>query len=411
MKQERKTRLADALIFAVLLLAASAALLYLFYKQAKYGSPDGDYASDMRAYILEMQGSDSGYSFPYPVYFKLSALINLFVSPQLAVALAAALLNAVSMVVTKCALNRMTLPAQQKGLGYRILLSVLTVSLFFLSMLFPPGGIFYLPGIKFRYLGVFTGNPFHNATYLAARPFAILALLSFGKLLPVYEKGCTGGNGAPEVKDYIWFSVFLLAATMTKPSFTLILVSTAGLVMLFRMIAGKFRTLVPTLQLGLCFVPTFIDLLYQYSGVFAPDDTAERGIGFCLGEVWGYYCENIPLGICLAIAFPIVVLIFNFRKIKTEALYRFTWELYLVSFLEAFFLYEKGFRKPDFNFSWGYLYGIFFCQLVSLMILLKASFEKKTDIWKLVLQWGVYLCHLICGMFYFAEILAGGTYY
>lgn len=50
-----------------------------------------------------------------------------------------------------------------------VLTGTVAVSLFFVSMVYPPTGI-YLPGIKYKYLGVFTANPFHNATYMAARP-------------------------------------------------------------------------------------------------------------------------------------------------------------------------------------------------------------------------------------------------
>ena len=66
------------LLFAALVLIASAVTFYLFYRQcteSMLGS--GLYHSDMKAYILEMQGQDSGYSFPYPILFKLAALLHL----------------------------------------------------------------------------------------------------------------------------------------------------------------------------------------------------------------------------------------------------------------------------------------------------------------------------------------------
>lgn len=289
------------------------------------------------------------------------------------------------------------------------MISLLAVSLFFLSMLYPPRGI-YLPGIRFRYVGVFSANPFHNATYMAARPFAILAFLWYVKLLPVYEKG-----GA--VRDYVLFSLFLLAATMTKPSFTLALVSAAGLLMVYRLLRAGFRNFRPTVGLGLCFVPTFLDLLYQYKGVFvATEEGQERGLGFGFGEVWADYCDNITLGICLAIGFPLVVLALNWRECRKDGLMRFSWLLYLVSFAEAFLLYEKGFRKVDFNFSWGYMYGIFFCHFSSLLLLLRTTARELGQPLRrrrvgLLIQWAAYLCHVLCGIFYFRDMLLGGTYY
>lgn len=410
-KIRRKNRMIDGLAFAAMLVAISAVSLQLFYMQTL-----GGVDSDMKAYILEMQGLDSGYSFPYPIFFKLAALVHLFAAPELSVAIALVLMNGLAMVVTKLAFNRLVLDcrySQHLPWYIGVICSLLSFSLFFTSMLYPPDGI-YLPGIRFRYLGVFTANPFHNATYMAARPFAILAFLWYGKLLNKYEKG-VGKNG----KDYLLFALFLFLATMTKPSFTLVMVSGAGLLMLYRLFRSGFKNFVPTIQLGLCFIPTFLALLYQYTGVFVPAEGEERGLGFCFGSVWMEYCDNIPLGICLAMGFPLFVLLLNWKEVRKNTLTRFSWMLYLVSFAEAFLLYEKGFRRVDFNFSWGYMYGIFFCHFSSLMLLIRltagsrrrAGDGQKSRIWLLRMQWLVYLWHVLCGIFYFRDLLAGGTYY
>lgn len=513
--ENRRCRIIDGVVFAVLLAAASAVTLTLFYRQTMAGS--SLYRSDMKAYILEMQGLDSGYSFPYPIFFKLSALIHLFVGPELSVAIATMLLNSLAIVVTKLAFNYILLPdlwgcsrsgkrnaavkgntgegvarTGNTGVGIAVkgnagegvartgnaggsdarkgnagvgdaaecndgkgvvgkggpswqagvAISLAVVSLFFISMLFPPKGI-YLPGIKFTYLGVFSANPFHNATYMAARPFAILAFLWYVKLLPVYEKGIAGRGGAwgdgqaasrgavqgavqgAAPADYVLFSLFLLLATMTKPSFTLVMVSTAGLIMLYRLFKSGFCNFVPTVQLGICFIPTFLDLLYQYRGVFVREDGGEGGIGFCLGEVWADYCDNIPLAVCLAVGFPLLVLVLNRKECRKNTLFAFAWQLYLVGFAETFFLYEKGFRKVDFNFSWGYMCGIFFCHFGALLLLLSVTGRRltgKTDgggrtaahwfgVAALILQWLAYFWHVACGLYYFGTLLSGEIYY
>lgn len=422
-------RLIDLSIFGIMLAAVGAVTCLLFYRQCVESmAGSGLYHSDMKAYILEMQGLDSGYSFPYPVFFKLAALFHLFTSPECAVALATVVLNLLAIVVTKCVLNSLAyenLRGLFKGYGWLggILISAVSVSLFFVSMVFPPSGI-YLPGIKYNYLGVFTANPFHNATYMAARPFAIPAFFMFVKLLDEYEgiDRCVGNNGNGGAdrgdrgdrkvlrRDLILFSVFLLAATMTKPSFTIVLVGAAGLIMLYRLFRSKFANLKATLLLGLTFLPTFADLLYQYQGVFVPDAGEEGGVGFCFGRIWLLYCDNIPLAIGLAVGFPILVLLLNHKELKTNTFYRFSWQIYLMSFAMAFLLYEKGFREPDFNFSWGYMYGIFFAFLGSVLVLLRATAQKKKPLW-LILQWGALGWHLVCGLYYFYGIFQGRMYY
>lgn len=406
MELSKKTRKwIDAGVFAVLLLAVAAVNLTLFYRQCT-GSPEL-YHSDMKAYILEMQGLDSGYSFPYPIFFKLSAFFHLFTTPEWAVAIATMVLNCASMVITKVIFNKIALEKLENSWDKApwlagICISFATLALFFVSMLYPPAGI-YLPGIKYRYLGVFTANPFHNATYMAARPFAILAFFWYVKLLDEYDKGASK-------KDYILFSLFLLLATMTKPSFTIVLVGAAGLIMVYRMVRTKFGNFKPTILLGLCFIPTFIDLLYQFKGVFVPEEGVEGGMGFCFGDVWSLYCDNIPLAIGIGVGFPLLVLVCNFKELKTNTLFRFSWQVYGMSFLMAFFLYEKGFREPDFNFSWGYMYGIFFAFVGALSVLLQETAKKRRPV-LLALQWLAYLWHIACGLYYFMGIFRGGMYY
>lgn len=478
-----KINIVSIIVFTIMVLIASMVTFWLFYRQCVESMLEtGRYHSDMKAYILEMQGLDSGYSFPYPILFKLAAAIHLVTSSldtgaELAMALATMLLNSAAMIALKLMLDRhvgtglqqgrldgdtdtrrqKTLSGQavddtherpsmpdgfadarnqqsvtgnsvgtswktnrSSGQGLTsILISVVAVSLFFVSMVYPPTGI-YLPGIPYKYLGVFTPNPFHNATYMAARPFAILAFFKYGELLPLYEQK----NAWKEhTWDYVLFSLYLLLSTMAKPSFTIVLVGVAGLLMLWRLFRSRFQNFLPTLWLGVCFLPTFIDLLYQFRGVFVPQEGQEGGIGVTFGNVWMQYCSNIPLAIGLAIGFPLLVLLLNYKELKKDSIYRFSWQIYVMSFLMAFGLYEKGFREMDFNFAWGYMYGIFFAFIGAMLVLLRATAEavetaktaSKVQIRRnygvIGIQWLAYLWHLVCGLYYFWGFLQGAMYY
>lgn len=112
-----RNRVIDWGFFVLLLGAVSAVTLTLFYRQCM-GNPEY-YPSDMEAYILEMQGLESGYDFPYPVLFKVSALIHLAAGPELSVALAVMFFNSLAILVTKLAFNRLALPGLQKALAPR----------------------------------------------------------------------------------------------------------------------------------------------------------------------------------------------------------------------------------------------------------------------------------------------------
>lgn len=90
---------------------------------------------------------------------------------------------------------------------------------------------------------------------------------------------------------------------------------------------------------------------------------------------------------------------------------RFTWQFFLVALATLVFLYEKGDRLPHVNFSWGYMYGLFFLYAVSLLVLIQNSLRRLQPAWQLGIQWAVYLLHLICGLDYFRILFQGGLFH
>lgn len=402
--RKKRDRFINISVFVLGLLVYGGAMLLNFRQQAL-----GLVESDMEAYIQEMLGTNTKYEFPYPVYFWLGALIHLAVaSPQISMAIAAALLCMGSAVALKYYMDReiMRYTSETRRSAewlWGVAGTAAAFSLLLVSMLYVPTG-YRFPGVPFAYVGVFSPNPFHNATYNAARPFAVLSFFLFAAILPEYEKRA-------DIKKYIGFSISLLLATLTKPSFTFVLVPAAGLIMLFRLIRSRFRGFTAALKLGLTFLPTFAVLLYQFFGVFGPVDEAERGIGFGFLTVWTHYCENIPMALLLAAAFPLAVALCHMKELKSQGFLRFAWQLYLVSLVEFVFLYEKGFRLVDANFSWGYMYGLFFIFAASLLLLIRDSVQRRGRLWIRLLQWGMYGLHLLLGCYYLYGILAGGSYY
>lgn len=391
----------------MLLVLLAGLMLFLTYRQAVSALTDGyNYKSDILAYMQEAQGIDSGYSFPYPIMFWFIAFLNLFLPVEWASAVVVTVFQCASFVILRHYFQkyiRKVCPGM-KAVWQQALVTAAAFFVLFYSMIFVYNH--YFPGTRFYYLGVFTPNPFHNATYAAARPFSIITVFMFGDLLEQYEEKF-------EVKKSLTFGLVMLLATMTKPSFTIVFCGASGLIMLFRMFKNKFRNFKNTILLGCMFIPTFADLLYQFGGVFTGQDSKgqDAGIGFELFRVWGEYCDNYPVAIGLLIFFPIIVLIFQYRKIITNTLYRFGWQIYGMGLAMFILLYEKGFRVADANFSWGYMIGAFFLVMCSLLVLLEETFTDPKHSWRLLIQWGAFGLHIICGLFYFGMILLGGFYY
>ena len=397
----------NILVFGVVFLFYLLVTLFLFHRQTvAYG---GRYPSDMGAYIVEIQGIDSGFSFPYPVMFWVAGILARFTTPEHAMAVTVTFFNGLTLLSLKWFADSALKVRGGQDWKRGAAATAIAVTLLLVSMLYP---LTYLgnyqemgEGYLYRYKGVFSPNPYHNATYLAARPFAVAAFFLCCFCLREYE-----GKNRWVNRDYGLFSVFLFLATLTKPSFTLILVASAGSVMLVRLAAGRFRGVKAFFQLGIYFLPTLGVLLYQYSDVFTGTVLEEKGIGVGFFTAWSQACSNIPLAVASNLLFPVLVSWFHRRRLAQEKNLLFAWLLYGMGFLTLAFLYEKGYRMAHLNFAWGYMYGLFFLFVTSGLLLMKSTLARNLKPWKLWVQWGAYGLHLICGIDYFRVLLQGGLY-
>ena len=98
------------------------------------------------------------------------------------------------------------------------------------------------------------------------------------------------------------------------------------------------------------------------------------------------------------------------KNIKKDYLYKFSLIIFAVSVLEAGLLCEKGFRYSHFNFSWGYMHGIFFFALGSLAVLLKNIFEKKIKPVFAIICILALLTQVVFGILYFKGLYYGRDY-
>lgn len=395
-------------LFYILLAGYTVLMCFLFYRQAcEY---QGIYYSDMKPYIQHVQGIEGVYSFPYPILFWLTGLFAAVCSWEMAIALAVALLNSLSVVLVRYYAGQLLEEADWNRQVRRVLewvLAVLVFAPFFISMIYSPRGVAFL-GFDYTYrcMGIYTPNPYWNATYLATRPFSILCFFQGVRLLRHYEERFSRREG-------VLFGISLLLTTMTKPSFTFVVVPVMGIIMLWRLAACRFRTLRSTIYLGLCFLPTGAVLLYQYFGVFTGENAQgeQTGIGILPGAVWHLYSNNIPLSIFMGLAFPLFMLLMNLRECRKNSLWRFAWQLLAAGLLSFYFLYEKGFRMEHANFSWGYMHGMFFVCLVGIFLMVKNTVEWRKS-WKAVFlpaEYAAFLLHMVCGINYFIYVLQGNN--
>lgn len=380
-----------------------ALTLFLFHQQSiSYG---GRYSSDMGAYIAEIQGIDTGCDYPYPVMFWIAKFFCLFTTPSHAMTIAVTGLNGLTFLVLKYYFDKF-LPVSKGNVKGGCVSTVLVFLVLFASMLFPLGKFRTIAeGFPYRYNGIFSPNPYHNATYLAARPFAVIAFFLAIDILQDYED-----NDRWFRPKYISFAIVLLVATMAKPSFTLILVCVCGFIMLWRLLRGKLKGMKAFWQFGITFIPTLFDLLYQYQNVFTGIASEEKGIGVGFLVAWKTATDNIVASIFLAIAFPLTVLLFQRIRFRENRNLLFSWQFYLTGLLMLLLLYEKGYRLSHINFAWSYMYGLFFLYITSLIVLVQETRMRRQAGWELGLQWIVFIAHMICGVDYFWVVINGSFY-
>lgn len=400
--------------FATLLVIYTGIMLYLFVMQC-YEVPD--FVSDMPAYVDKVAGIQGKYEFPYPVLFATAKLFAFFCGAPMAMAIASALYNSLGICVAKHYMSREVRNVtgyeelgEKKKVAVDIGVSAAVFVLFLISNLYSPKNTaFFGFDYAYRCMGIYTPNPIWNATYMATRPFAVMCFFETADVLRFYREGKVGESFP--WKRCIPFAVSLLLTTMTKPSYTMVVVPLIALILLGHLIQSRGKSLRNAFCLGITMLPTAAALLYQYAGVFTGVNAEgeETGIGFAIGLVWRIYSKNILLSIVMGMALPLGVLVLNYKDIWKMHLYRFAWLNYLMATGMFLTLYEKGFRMDHANFSWGYMHGMFVVFMLTLVLVIRNTIQWRKS-WKIlfvIAEWVVLSVHLICGVNFLAYALQG----
>ena len=295
--------------------------------------------------------------------------------------------------------------SNKKQIAMDITVTVAVFVLFLLSHLYSPKNTaFFGFDYAYRCMGIYTPNPFWNATYMATRPFAIICFFEAAEILRKYEKDFSWKSCRP-------FAISLFLTTLAKPSYTLVILPLLAIILIFHLIRSKGKSFRHAFYLCVTMIPTGLALLYQYSGVFTGINVMgeETGIGIAFAKVWSNYSKNIPLSILMGMALPIGVLVLNYKEFIKNYIYRFAWWNYLVGMITFLLLYEKGFRMLHANFSWGYMHGMFGVFFITLILIIKNTIQwwKSYKMIFVAAEWAVLLYHLVCGINFLVYALGG----
>lgn len=370
--------------------------VYGFLVHGQLWTTDGTYTSDTAGHVQYFlhpgQGELSGYSLLHTVCGLLSAPF-LPAVPNHYVVGAGVMLVVLMGAFLHSLLAVRNYWSEKYPQRHGAWVGALTISVFVVSMLL------LMPLVHTGYMGVFTGNPWHNPTYNFARVFTIVAFLSFLRLTDPDKPLAVG----PRAQLFLFATAATLSA-WSKPSFMIPLLPTIGFVVLLAWWRGKLAgKLAWRLVLGL--VPTAVAIVVIRYFIYA-DPAATNAVVLRPGYAWGTYTPSFAMSVALATAFPLFVLVVRWRSLSHVMLVAtVNW---LVSTAIFYLLAEAGSRALHANFAWCYMGGLFFLFFGAIEEwFLRPATGRRWLYW---LGTVLFALHLLSGGRYLWTILRGGPY-
>jgi len=261
----------------------------------------------------------------------------------------------------------------------------------------------YLPkelGLTTHFLiGQIPPNIWSNSTTIFLMPFAILLFWHSYILLEKFE-----------MKDFWMVLVMIFLNIVTKPNFFLCFVAVFPLMALIRYRLNK--------EFFLCLIPPFFGfalIILEYFaiyrlGTYGYGDPGESGVTIAPLVWWRLYATNIPVSILISAAFPLVYLLFYFKRVKEEPFLYYAYLLFAVGVAILVFFGETGPRESHGNFQWQAMvsnYILFFAVAIDFVrVFLQTRALNLKD--KIIVA--VFALHLFSGWLYLAKTLIRGNY-
>ena len=388
-KGNKRKKWAVRLLWAVVA-AYGAMCLYLFYMQSVQPLyVDQKFESDLPYHISMIVNDGWYYSFTAYAYLLLHRLAG---GGTGLIALFLAAVTVLCIALTERLLRQVLGREGTDGLTLSAALALNLVMPFF----WPYAG-------EYRYMSYQSGNIWHNSTYQCMKLLAIAVMVCYGKVEAGYRQRVTA-------RQWAALAALLFVCTGIKPSFLTVFAPVLAVKLLADLCRGvRFRQV---FLLGSTVLPACAVILWQNRVLFGAG--TGQGIDFAPWYIFSLHAGRTKLAVLCSIAFPLVMLLLSLGELVRDGLYRFVWGMTGLGFLEALCLVESGSRAMDGNFLWGYFIAIFLVFVV--------SFGKWVRLWqkrgqglfyKLALgaSGAVFAYQVICGVQFFARLLAGESYF
>ncbi len=183
------------------------------------------------------------------------------------------------------------------------------VYLYFASLLCNMHMSLFLPFFNnHRFLGLPSFALYHNSTYIAIRPFALLSILVFIKLREKYVLERIN------LKEWFIFALLMIITTWFEPNFLFGFVPCMLIIMIIDFAKGHCKKVLNYVIFSSTVFPIVFLMLWRQIQLF--NENAETVLGFSVFKVWFFYAKNPIIALLQSIAFPMIILLFNYKHLE-----------------------------------------------------------------------------------------------
>lgn len=256
------------------------------------------------------------------------------------------------------------------------------------------------------YVGTVTGTIYHNTTYIALAPFALVAMLAF------YRAWGDRTNGLCWRTWWI-YTVFLALATAFKASFVLAFAPALLLLLVADLIRTRGKNLLREIWMGCSVLPSIALALLESTVLFTGE-----GSGLTLAFLvdfdpqkmsWGLYNTASIISLLRSFVFVAAVCVLLRRSAWKSFRYRFSLLTFGVALAEALLLVEEGARVYDANVWWGAFICFWLFLLESVAAWCRAWQSRRQNegpqesLWAVRICTALFLWHVATGIVYLAQ--------
>ncbi len=236
----------------------------------------------------------------------------------------------------------------------------------------------------------------HNPTYLAVEP---LALLCFFLYLKMAEEKRT------DWRQFVMFGTLLLISGLFKPSFYQMFIPALVIFCVVNTLYTRWEAFRFSLCTAFSVVPSGLLALVQMNILSDADAKIDEANGMAVGlfKVLGYYSPHPLLSTVLTLGFPLVMLVICRKELLKNKMLLLAGCAVLSGFLQYALLYKEVNTYAG-DFGWGYSLSLVLI-FTACLIRLNQRFHNGERRGPLYVGLTVFGLHVFFGLLYYKEIL------